>query len=204
QYAWADGAKLPSLWSAKQDSGLQQGIPVFAKGAAFWPSSSHRYHKVKVSTPTTGARDFLTAGMVTHHGYGDLGTDGIDMVWIEAQGRVTETGPFDTYTIMSAPFTTDPAQVTPRRLRSEEGPSFDVRHFIVGCGYAARSNGLQIRVVRLSDGQSWTLPSGGATLAWSNPLAVTCTELFATVHVGPATRLARVRLDSLGPGIAPD
>jgi hypothetical protein len=75
----------------------------------------------------------------------------------------------------------------------------------VTCGYAARSNGLHIRVVRLSDGQSWTLSNATTDpWGWSEPLAVTCTELFATVHIPGATRLARIRLDALGPGIAPD
>ncbi|MDB5212183.1 MAG: hypothetical protein JWO86_110 [Myxococcaceae bacterium] len=205
QYAWPDGARLPSLWSAAQDSGLQQGIPVFTEGAAFWPSSDLRYHKVKVYTPTSGVRDFLTAGMVTTHGYGDLGTDGKDLVWIEAVGRTTDTGPFDSYTIMTAPFTTEPGVVVPRRLRTEQGPDFDVVFFQVGCGYAARSNGEHIRVVRLSDGLSWVLSNALTDpWGWTAPLAITCTELFATVRISGVTRLARVRLDSLGPGIAPD
>lgn len=205
QYSWTDGAKLASLWSAAQDNGLQQGIPVFADGAAFWPSSNLRYHKVKVYTPSTGVRDFLSVGAVTTKGYGDLGTDGKDLVWIEAAGRATDTGPFDSYTIMTAPFTTDPAQVVSRRLRTEDGPDFDVVYFQVGCGYAARSNGAHIRVVRLSDGQSWVLSNGLADpFGWTAPLALTCTELFATVRVSGVTRLARIRLDSLGPGIPPD
>ena len=123
QYSWANGSRLPSLWSAAQDSGLQQGIPVFANGAAFWPSSTLRYHKVKVYTSSTGVRDLLSAGMVTTRGYGDLGTDGKDMVWIDAQGRTTDTGPFDTYTITTAPFAADPTQVVPRRLRTEKAPT---------------------------------------------------------------------------------
>lgn len=77
--------------------------------------------------------------------------------------------------------------------------------FQVGCGYAARSNGEHIRVVRLSDGQSWLLSNALTDpWGWSEPLALTCTELFATVRNSGVTRLARVRLDSLGPGIAPD
>jgi len=203
QYSWADGGRLPSLWSAAQDNGLQQGVPVFAGGAAFWPSDNLRYQKVKVYTPAAGVRDFLNAGMVTTHGYDDLGTDGTDLVWLDLQGRSTETGPYDTLTITTAPFTTEPSLVVPRRLRTEQGPGFGVSHFIVGCGYAARSNGAHIRVVRLSDGQSWILSNTGG-FGWSEPLAVTCTELFATVRVAGVTRLARVRLDSLGPGIAPD
>jgi hypothetical protein len=205
RYAWADGAGLPSLVSSPQDKGLPQGIAVSAGGAAFWSSGNSAYYNVKVYTPAAGVRDLLSAGMVTTRGYGDLGTDGKDLVWIEVAGRTTDTGPFDSYTIMTAPFTTEPAAVVPRRLRTEQGPELDVENFQVGCGYAARSIGEHIRVVRLSDGQSWLLSDaltdpGG----WSELLAVTCTELFATVLSSGVTRLARVRLDSLGPGIAPD
>jgi len=205
QYAWADGARLPSLWSAAQDNGLQQGIPVSTEGAIFWPSDNLSYQKTKVYTPSSGVRDFLSAGMVTTRGYDDLGSDGKDLVWLDAQGRTTDTGPYDTLTITTAPFTTEPSQLVPRRLRTEQGPGFGASHFQVGCGYAARSNGQHIRVVRLSDGQSWILSNALTDpWGWSEPLALTCTELFATVLDSGVTRLARVRLDSLGPGIAPD
>jgi hypothetical protein len=205
QYAWSDGGRLPSLWSSAQDNGLQQGIPIFAKGAMFWPSDNLRYQKTKVYTPAAGVKDFLSAGMATTRGFDDFGTDGTDMVWIDAQGRATDTGPYDTLTITTAPFTSEPSSIAARRVRTEQGPGFGVSHFLVGCGYAARSNGLHIRVVRLFDGQSWTLSNATTDpWGWSEPLAVTCTELFATVHIPGATRLARIRLDALGPGIAPD
>jgi hypothetical protein len=79
---------------------------------------------------------------------------------------------------MTAPYTKSPANVIPRRLRTEEGPSFGIDTFIVGCGYAARTNRIHTRLVRLADGQSWTL-AGGRPWSWSVPLAVTCDELFA-------------------------
>ena len=204
RYSWTGGVPLGVLWSSAQESGLQEGIPVFAGDAMFFPASNSSYHKIKIHTPSLGVKDFLSAGLVTDRGYGDLGTDGKDLVWIEASGRTGSSGPFPTLTVMTAPFTTDAASIAPRRLRTEEGPSFDVRYFHVGCGYAARSNGYHIRIIRLKDGRSWTLPSDNATFAWSEPYAITCTELFARVATTSAFHLARVRLDSLGPGIAPD
>jgi hypothetical protein len=207
RFSWTDGAALAPLWSSAQDDGLQQGVPVFAGDAMFWPASNSLYHKVKVYTPATAVRDFLTVGLVFDRGFGDLGTDGTDLVWIDAQGRASQSSssPFTTLTIMTAPFTTEPSAVVPRRLRTEEGPSFDVRNFVVGCGFAARANGYHVRIVRLSDGRSWVLANApGAPVAWELPLALTCTELFASVRSGGATRTARVRLDSIGPGIPPD
>ena len=111
---------------------------------------------------------------------------------------------------MTSPFTTDAAALQPRRLRSEVGNGFATSRPQVGCGYAAREIYDGIRIVRLSDGVSWMLPSQqGSTWLWNEPLAVTCTELFAMVAAdGDAgwqdVGIARVRLDSLGPGTPPD
>jgi hypothetical protein len=145
-----------------------------------------------------------SVGLVFDRGFGDLGTDGKDLVWIDAQGRASQSSssPFTTLTIMTAPFMTEPNAVVSRRLRTEDGPGFGASNFVVGCGYAARSNGQHIRIVRLSDGYSWALPTG--KFYWQNPLALTCTELFASVLSGGELRTARIRLDSLGRGISPD
>jgi hypothetical protein len=205
QYAWDDGHRLPDLWSAAQDNGLDQGIPIPTDGALFWPADNASYQKMKVHTPKDGVQDFLTAGATITHGYGDLGTDGKDLVWVEAQGRKAVTDPFDTYTIMTAPFTSSPSAVQPRRVRSETGPAFGTSGFVVGCGHSARTNGTHTRVVRLSDGRSWLLPStAGASWIWGNPLALTCDELFASASVDGTMRVVRTRLDSLGPGVAAD
>ncbi len=204
EYSWETGAPLGTMWSAAQDNGLQQGVPVFAKTGVFWPSSDLHYQKVKVYSPAVGVRDFLVPSAVDR-GIGELGTDSKDLVWIEAQGHTGDSAFYDMLTIRTAPFTTDPDAVSARRVRSEEGPGFGASHFIVGCGFAARSTGAHIRLVRLSDGQSWKLANAFTTpWAWTEPLAVTCDELFAMVSVAGVSRLARVRLDSLGPGIVAD
>jgi hypothetical protein len=160
---------------------------------------------VHVYTAAGGVQDLLSPGSDPAVGFDDLGTDGTDMVWMKASGHTDASLPFDKYEIITSPATTDPALIAPRRLRSEEGPAFGSTPFVVGCGYAARTNGYHLRIVRLADGQSWNL-DGAATDAWSwaRPLAVTCDELFATVKDGKTLRLARVRLDSLGPPIPAD
>lgn len=209
QLAWTDGSALPKLWSAVQDQGLDQGPFAFSADAMFWSADNLKYAKVKVYTPATGVRDFLSGGMVTDHGYDDLGTDGHDLVWIEGKGRTNPTQPgYDTYDIMTAPYTSDPSVVVPRRLRSEADATLGTRTFVVGCGYAAHRNKDKIRVVRLSDGVSWLLDNGvGQQWAWSYPFALTCDELFAeagTNQPAYSPHLVRVKLASLGPGIPPD
>lgn len=109
---------------------------------------------------------------------------------------------------MTAPYSEDPSVVasTRRRLRSQDGTGFGAAPWIVGCGYAARSNGADTRIVRIADGRSWVLPSVTGSLHWSSPVALTCEELFVRAAEAGTNvmTIARVRLDSLGPGIDPD
>ena len=68
-----------------------------------------------------------------------------------------------------------------------------------------------MRILRLSDGVSWLI-NATQHWVWENAVALTCTEAFIEIIESPAGRrgktdsggLVRVRLDSLGPGIAPD
>jgi hypothetical protein len=203
EYSWEDGGLVGPFWSKAQDHGLDQGDFVHTPEAMFWTADNLDYAKVNVHTRAGGIHDFLTAGLVIDRGYADLGTDGKDMVWMYGHDRVSgSTTPYDHYDVMAAPYTTDPTKVASRRLRSEEGPQFGGSPFVVGCGYAARSNGYRTRVVRLSDGRSWLLVPSAT--GFQIPRALTCTELFGDILVGGYSTLGRVRLDSLGPGIAPD
>jgi hypothetical protein len=53
---------------------------------------------------------------------------------------------------------------------------------------------------------SWVLqgPNNAQQIGWSTPLAVTCQEAFIQVDEGVERNFARVRLDSLGPGLPAD
>jgi hypothetical protein len=105
-----------------------------------------------VWTPAAGASDLVSYSTDTSRGAMDLGGDGRDLVWLSGAGHTDPAGWFPTIAIMTSPFTTDPKQLAPRRLRSEEGPYFGTAPFVVGCGYAARQLPEGIRVVRLVDG----------------------------------------------------
>ncbi len=214
RYSWDDGSPLPVLWSSSDDQGLQQTAFTFAGDAMFWGADDTNYSKVHVHTPAGGVRDFLSAGLVIDRGFGAIGTDGKDLVWIEAKGRKSGgPTPFDSYDIMTAPYTTDPSKVVARRLRSERGEGYTLFNHVVGCGHAARWTPAGIRILRLSDGWSWLLPLVTPDTppeergwAWADPLALTCTELFLPVAIngGSSRPLVRLRLDSLGPGVPPD
>jgi hypothetical protein len=182
----------------------------FAFGSSlFWASDGNNYDVQKVYVPDGGPRDFILGGNVPPAA-ADLGTDGTDLVWTEGAGGWSSGLP-TVVNIMTAPFTTDPAKLKPRRLRSEQTYGFGTTPFVVGCGYAMRGITVAMRIVRLSDGVSWRLDKT-ANWTWETAVAINCTEAFIDVIELPAGRrgktdgggLVRIRLDSLGPGIAPD
>jgi hypothetical protein len=84
--------------------------------------------------------------------------------------------------------------------------------WVVGCGYAARGVSLAapdynaLFVVRLSDGVSWMLQGdlGSPRRDWHHPFGITCDDIFTKLAIDWATRIVRIRLDSLGPGVQPD
>lgn len=155
-------------------------------------------------TPTDGLRPLLRAYGDVDNAYGNFGTDGHDMVWTYAQGYVGEFD-YQKLSIMTAPYTTDQqtAQASERRLRSDTF-SFAPQPFRIGCGYAAREAvvgaAMGAVVVRLSDGWSWFVVGKEGVPYPVHPLGLTCDELFLATF----TSIARVRLDSLGPGMEPD
>jgi hypothetical protein len=117
--------------------------------------------EIDVYVPGAGLRPLLAADPMAPLEYGQLGTDGRDLVWLEVDGVVRPPAAVAAR-IMTAPIVAEPSALRPRRVRSELGPAsgfyFTYAPFIVGCGYAARSNDQAIRIVRLSDGWSWLLP----------------------------------------------
>lgn len=45
---------------------------------------------------------------------------------------------------------------------------------------------------------------GTSNTKFADPIGVTCDEVFVLGRYGGVWNIARIRLDSLGPGIAPD
>lgn len=99
------------------------------------------------------------------------------------------------------------AAFAPRRVRSAPG-GVTLAPAVVGCGYTAQRQNDFVRVVRLADGASWELSSSGnaSAIGWDRPIALTCDELFlgAAIAGTPKRTIARIKLDSLGPGIPAD
>jgi len=218
-YSWNDGSLVKDVWSSSQDNGLAQNYQFFHGPALFWASDTYAINKQKVYAPPAEVKDLLSYGDDFTKGVADLGTDGTNLVWIEGFNRPGPSGVFPDVTAYVAPYTTDPAQIVKRALRSDlSGYPFGTGPFVVGCGYAARSTFMKrdggfedgTLLIRLADGYAWHLADGpGVDWGWRQPLAVTCDEILVTVaerptpSAPPRTNIARVRIDSLGPPTAP-
>jgi hypothetical protein len=202
----------PIAVHAPKDAGFLEDSAVFSGDSLFWNASSGCVSKIKAWTRDGGTADFIAHGDSNgSEGAGDLGTDGQDLVWMHGSGGCDARSLlYERASVMTAPFTSAPAQLRPRRLRSEVPNGLGVAPFIVNCGYAARQTYRGIRLLRLADGVSWLLSTASeGRWRWEIPLAVTCGELFAQVLVrlrgGPAeVRYVRATIASLGPGAPPD
>ncbi len=132
-----------------------------------------------------------------------VGSDGKDLVWHRGEGGYVQEGVWARKSIMTAPYTTDPGKLRPRRLRSDTVGATVGSQFAVGCGHAARAHGDDLLIVRLADGVSWNI-HGRSDWYPVEAEGLTCEEVFFTVSDHGVHNAARIRLDSLGPGQAPD
>ena len=158
-------------------------------------------------TPANGTYDFITFQGDTSQGAMSLGTDGVDMVWFQGAGKGSGfLEPYPDRSVMVSPYTTDPAMLVPKRLRSYPSPNYPLTNWIVGCGYAAiNPEDNHVLIVRLSDGWSWELsaPEPVKDYWFTTVYGLTCDEVF--LRCGPVEmNIARVKLDALGPGMPPD
>lgn len=148
-----------------------------------------------------GVHPLFTYGNDMSRGAANIGTDGKDIVWTYGEGRLPSEFSYPTMSIMTAPYTTDPAALQPRRLRSDS-TGWGTATFAVGCGYAGH-RGLDVDawITRLKDGVAWRLAGKPeANWGWVQVLGFTCDEVFLRLH-GPVETIARIKLDSLGPGL---
>jgi REP element-mobilizing transposase RayT len=146
--------------------------------ALFWQTSSQYRSGINVWTPAAGAKPFVRWVGDGTRGAGNFGTDGVDMVWSQGEGKQPTETLYPTRSVMTAPFTSDPAAVVPRRLRAQPPAdvSIGVQPFQVGCGYAAHGGGsCDVLVVRLADGWGWTIRSSEP-----NSARITCSRSPAT------------------------
>lgn len=152
---------------------------------------------------------------------GNVGHDGTWMVWSHGREKPPGAGEFDPYlvrSVMMSPFTTDPAKVVAKRLHSQVPTVVarpDAYGWKVGCGFAALAEfDLSVQqgvfVVRLSDGVAWWI-EGSDEVRLEGVMGMTCEDIFVNAEIFPIpgdlyrdTKVVRIALASLGPGMPPD
>jgi hypothetical protein len=202
---WPDGSAATAVTSGTPD-GFAKTMLSFQGNALHWSAASQTVNKLQFWPDPGPVADLVSFGADWSKGACCFGTDGIDMVWVEGEGRTQPQKPYASASLMTAPFTSTPTAIQKRRLRSAD-PKF-AWPSTVGCGRAAQRETAmpvdRVRVTRVSDGHSWSLPVGTGWYV-AEPLALTCDELYASVYyAGGAFTIARIRLDSLGPGVPAD
>ncbi len=203
-FPW-DSTKPVLVTSQSADPDNLASVQMLSRGdAIFYSTSMLLADGINVWDPTHGARPFIRWVGDFTKGAADLGTDGIDMVWTYGEGKQPADTMYPVRSVMTAPYTTDPAAVVAKRLRSSPFTGVGNFTWTVGCGHAANvAAANDVLVIRLSDGFSWSLPTApdfNVTAA----LGFTCEEIFVRGSVGGIDTLARIRLDSLGGGVPPD
>jgi len=215
---WGSAAELTVQTPSMDPEGYSAYGPRGAGDSLFWEVGNLKYHGIMSWTQSAGGRSLVRYLGDYTQGAGNFGTDGAHMVWTHGEAKAPDDSEYPTRSVMTAPFTTDPEAVkqTAKRLRSDPG-QIGLDWFVVGCGYAARvywenagagaAASQDLMVVRLSDGVSWIYdaPPLSTGFRLSGVLGVNCDEVFAHAQfLDDAVTIIRVRLDSLGPGIAPD
>jgi hypothetical protein len=150
--------------------------------AIFFTTASRTRSGINVWTKAHGARPLLRWAGNSSRGAGNLGTDGTHLVWSEGEGKDAGTSYPERY-VVTAPFTTNPEELRPRRLRRQQSRHIADRPWQVGCGRAAHQAGNRaIEVVDLKSGDAFVATSRPG-LVLAEPLAVTCSELYAAAYL---------------------
>ncbi len=207
-YDW-DMQNPTLVTSPKKDpEGLAVGPAVASGENFFWTSDNLYTTGINSWNPVDGPRPFIRFIGDWTRGARNLGTDGKTLVWSYGEGKKPSdyTVAFPVRSIMAAPYTTDPTKLAPKRLRTDPNIAMSGGQFRVACGRAANGGGYQpVIIVRLSDGVSWQLPPESKPDFFpKSVIGLTCDHLYVWGEFGGRSNIARVSLDSLGPGIPPD
>jgi hypothetical protein len=211
-YSMESGLPVGKIVPPREDEGMIYGDYRFLNDDAFWVGDNGARTAIKVWNPTEGVRTLVGWPGDNTRAAAGIGVDGVDMVWVEAQGRSEMS--FARYDVWTAKYTTkaDVVEATKRRLLTNNLNS-TFEDFVVGCGYAAvkinpvhawgQSSGFLL--IRLSDAMTWTVEDESLEqqrndLDIGRPLALTCDEIVVEAFTKNDPQIARIRLASLGPG----
>ena len=147
-----------------------------------------------------------------------VGSDGEDIVWTEVDFSSGDQWKYPRH-LMTSKWSLDvEANMSTKRNLGIDIPYSDssfLPAWAVGCGYAARTfrgplakdeaEVGMLRIVRLSDGATWSIKGGtpadpkGQVFYWTNVYGITCDEIWVDATNSTDSGFYRIRLDSLGP-----
>ncbi len=210
-YSIQSGLPIGKIVRAPEDKGMIYADYRIHDNDAFWVGDNGARTAIKVWNPADGVKTLVGWPGDNTRAAGGIAVDGVDMVWFEAVGRSGTS--FARYDVWTAKYTTDASVVeaTKRRLLTNNLNS-TFEHFVVGCGYAAvKTNPIRpwgqsvgFLVIRLSDAMTWAVEAESLEqrndVTLGKPLAITCNEIVVEAWRKNDPQVARIRLDSLGPG----
>jgi hypothetical protein len=207
-HPWEDPSKEYFITSPGTDHDGEAASQLLVRGdGVFWNTTSLHQNGINIWTKEGGTRPFIRWVGEYTKGADALGTDGVDMVWAYGEGKRWNELVYPRRSVMTSPFTTDPKKLKPRRLRKHPYDTIGNERYVVGCGYAAHlmldQTSVGTMVIRLSDGHAWVIPRTPEFTHYE-PLGVACEDVFIKGEIEGRTTIARIRLDSLGPGLPPD
>jgi hypothetical protein len=186
-----------------QSGAFGNSFPEFFGDSLFWFGNANRRALQRRWDKDTGPVDFIDY-KDDDHGAGNLGTDGIDMVWIESHGPATKSAFWTTADYWTSPYAKNKADLNPRRLRSELPNALAGKAIVVGCGRAAYFPGNGFRIINLKDGTSWFFPQQVNGWNWLTALALTCDEVFLRTASAKGSTITRLPIANLGPASPAD
>ena len=153
----ADASKIEMYQDGRSNVLRGLGIPqsTFLVGAdVFWEDWGSGY-VVRVYHGTIDGPGAVFLEMTDGSDLKSFATDGVHMAWTQGYGDRPDGVTFDRYELWTAPYATDSASLTPRKvLDLEREPTLAA----IGDGWYAFSGGDPTELVRLSDGHRKRLP----------------------------------------------
>ncbi len=186
---------------------LEPLLRFFRGDTAYIESYDGNHYVWQVAAPGAPVETWFDNG--NDHSVSDdgLATDGQTVAWVHSQGCRDVS--CSQASLMVAPYPAPGSKPSGRRLHSERPTT---NNLILGCGHIATTGGYAdyrtfLRVTRISDGVSWMIRNeDNPKFNFNLPLAVTCDHVYF-IRSNPESaefNVVKMRLDALGPQIAPD
>jgi hypothetical protein len=189
------------------DPRLQPLLRFFRGDTAYIESYDGNHYVWQVAAPGAAVETWFDNGNDQSVGDHGLTTDGQTVAWVHSQGCRDVS--CSQASLMVAPYPAPGSKPSGRRLHSERPTTSDL---VLGCGYIATTGGYAdyrtfLRVTRIADGVSWMIRNeDNPKFNFNVPLAVTCEHVYF-IRSNPESaefNVVKMRLDALGPEIAPD